>query len=327
MKFTERPRRLRRSASIRDLVQETQLTSSDFVWPVFVKAGSKLREPIPSLPGCFRLSPDTCLEEVRRLVDLGLKAVEVFPGIDENLKSSKAEEALNPKGLVPQTVRLLKKAFPDLVIITDIALDPYSSDGHDGIVREGQVLNDETVIVLSEQAKMHAEAGADFVAPSDMMDGRIGWIRRQLDESGFTQTGIIAYTAKYASGFYGPFREALESAPRFGDKKTYQMNPMNAREALREAKLDQNEGADVLLVKPALAYLDVIYMIKQKTYLPMAAYNVSGEYAMVKAGASAGWLDEKTAVIEILGSIKRAGADMIFSYHTPDVLKWLAKHK
>jgi porphobilinogen synthase len=325
MKFTERPRRLRRSSAIRDLVQENHLSAGDLVWPVFVKAGSKLKEPITSLPGCARLSPDVCVEEVRKLVDLGLKAVEIFPGIDENLKSNKAEEALNPKGLVPQTIRLLKKAFPQLVVITDIALDPYSADGHDGIVRNGEILNDETVVVLSEQAKMHAEAGADFVAPSDMMDGRVGWIRKNLDESGFTQTGIIAYTAKYASGFYGPFRDALESAPKFGDKKTYQMNPMNAREALREAKLDQAEGADVLLVKPALAYLDIIHMIKQKTYLPMAAYNVSGEYAMVKAGAQNGWLDEQTAVMEILGSIKRAGADMIFSYHTPDVLNWLKR--
>lgn len=325
MKITERPRRLRRNAAIRDLVQENHLSAGDLVWPVFVKNGSKMREPIASLPGCSRLSPDLCVEEVRKLIDLGLKAVEVFPGIVEKLKSTKAEEALNPKGLVPQTVRDLKKAFPQLVVITDIALDPYSSDGHDGIVRNGEILNDETVIVLTEQAKMHAEAGADFVAPSDMMDGRIGWIRKALDENNFTQTGIIAYTAKYASGFYGPFRDALESAPKFGDKKTYQMNPMNAREALREAKLDQAEGADVLLVKPALAYLDIIHMIKQKTYLPMAAYNVSGEYAMVKAGAAAGWLDEKTAVMEILGSIKRAGADMIFSYHTPDVLKWLDK--
>lgn len=325
MKFTERPRRLRKNPAIRDLVQEHHLQPSDLVWPVFVKEGNKRRENISSLPDCQRMSPDVCAEEVSKLIDLGLKAVEIFPGIDEKLKSTKAEEAVNPKGLVPQTIRQLKKRFPELLIITDIALDPYSSDGHDGIVRGGEVVNDETVVVLAEQAKMHAEAGADFVAPSDMMDGRVGWIRKQLDEAGFKNTGIISYTAKYASCFYGPFREALESVPRFGDKKTYQMNPMNAREALREAKLDQAEGADVLLVKPALAYLDIIHTIKQKSYLPVAAYNVSGEYAMVKAAAQNGWIDEQRATLEILGSIKRAGADMIFSYHTPDVLKWLAK--
>ncbi len=323
MKITERPRRLRRNASIRDLVQENHLSAGDLVWPMFLKEGSKLREPIASLPGCSRLSIDTCIEDVRKLVDLGLKAVEIFPGIEEKLKNDTAVEALNPKGLVPQALRALRKAFPQLVLITDIALDPYSSDGHDGIVRDGEIINDETVAVLVKQAQLHAGCGADFVAPSDMMDGRIGQIRKGLDEKSFTQTGIIAYTAKYASGFYGPFRDALESAPKFGDKKTYQMNPMNSREALREAKLDQAEGADILLVKPALAYLDIIFMIKQKTYLPMAAYNVSGEYAMVKAGAAAGWLNEQTAVMEILGSIKRAGADMIFTYHTPDVLKWL----
>ena len=325
MKFTERPRRLRRNSAIRDMVQENQLAPADLVWPVFVKDGKKLRQPIASLPGCFRMSPDICVEETRKLIDLGLRAIEIFPGVDESLKNAKASESLNENGLVPQTVRALKKAFPQLVVITDIALDPYSSDGHDGLVKNGEILNDETVVVLSQQANLHAACGADFVAPSDMMDGRIGWIRRGLDEAGFTQTGIIAYTAKYASGFYGPFRDALESAPRFGDKKTYQMNPLNAREALREAKLDQAEGADVLLVKPALAYLDIIHRIKQKTYLPMAAYNVSGEYAMVKAAATAGWLDEKQAALEILGSIKRAGADMIFTYHAPDALRWLAK--
>jgi len=323
MNIIERPRRLRRSKAIRDLVQETRLSVADLVWPVFVKSGSKLREPITALPGCARLSPDMLLEDVRRLTDLGLKALVLFPSVEESLKNNKASEAVNPEGLAPQTVRLLKKAFPELLVITDIALDPYSSDGHDGIVRNGEVLNDETILVLSEQAKVHAEAGADFVSPSDMMDGRVGWIRQALDESGFTQTGIISYTAKYASCFYGPFREALESAPRFGDKKTYQMNPLNAREAVREARLDQEEGADILLVKPALAYLDIIALLKQHSDLPLAAYNVSGEYAMVKAGAAQGWLDEKTAALEILGSIKRAGADMIFTYHTPDVLNWL----
>jgi porphobilinogen synthase len=220
-------------------------------------------------------------------------------------------------------VQALKRAYPDLLVITDVALDPYSTEGHDGLVKNGEILNDETVVVLAQQAKMHAEAGADFVAPSDMMDGRVGWIRKKLDESGLFKTGIIAYSAKYASGFYGPFRDALKSAPKAGDKKTYQMNPMNRREALREARLDTREGADVLMVKPALAYLDVISAVRAKSDLPVAAYNVSGEYAMVKAAAKNGWLDEKTVTTEILGSIKRAGADMIFTYHTPEVLKWM----
>lgn len=325
MNFTERPRRLRKSSAIRDLVQENQLSARDFVFPAFVKAGQKVREPISSLPGCARVSPDLLLEETRKLVDLGLRAIAIFPSVEDKLKNQKASEAVNPEGLVPQCISLLKKAFPQLLVITDVALDPYSSDGHDGLVKNGEVLNDETVVLLGEQAKMHAQAGADFVSPSDMMDGRVGWIREVLDEEGHTNVGIISYTAKYASSFYGPFREALESAPRFGDKKSYQMNPLNKREALREARLDSAEGADILLVKPALCYLDIISMIREYCDLPVAAYNVSGEYAMIKAGAAAGWLDEKTATLEVLGSIKRAGADMIFSYHTPDVLNWISK--
>lgn len=325
MNFTERPRRLRKSSAIRDLVQENQLSARDFVFPAFVKAGQKVREPISSLPGCARVSPDLLLEETRKLVDLGLRAIAIFPSVEDKLKNQKASEAVNPEGLVPQCISLLKKAFPQLLVITDVALDPYSSDGHDGLVKNGEVLNDETVVLLGEQAKIHAQAGADFVSPSDMMDGRVGWIREVLDEEGHTNVGIISYTAKYASSFYGPFREALESAPRFGDKKSYQMNPLNKREALREARLDSAEGADILLVKPALCYLDIISMIREYCDLPVAAYNVSGEYAMIKAGAAAGWLDEKTATLEVLGSIKRAGADMIFSYHTPDVLNWISK--
>lgn len=323
MNILERPRRLRRSASIRDLVQETRLTASDLVWPVFIKEGSGVREPIEALPGCFRLSPDELFKEIARLLPLGLRALAFFPCIDENLKDSKAKEALNPDGLIPRTLQDVKQRAPELTLITDVALDPYSSDGHDGIVKNGEVLNDETLVVLAEQALVHAQAGADFVAPSDMMDGRVGWIRKRLDESGFQNTGIISYCAKYASGFYGPFRQALESAPRFGDKKTYQMNPMNRREALREARLDQSEGADVLLVKPALSYLDVIQSVRSTSDLPIAAYNVSGEYAMVKSAAAKGWLDERTITLEILGSIKRAGADMIFTYHVPDALHWL----
>ncbi|MBX3022731.1 MAG: porphobilinogen synthase [Bdellovibrionales bacterium] len=323
MNITERPRRLRRSQAVRDLVQETRLSASDLIWPVFIKEGRSVKEPITALPGCNRMSVDVLLSEIERLLPLGLKAIALFPAIDDKLKNSKAQEALNPSGLVPRAVRDLKTRFPELCVITDVALDPYSSDGHDGIVKEGEVLNDETLVLLAEQAKVHAEAGADFVAPSDMMDGRVGWIRKQLDEAGFQRTGIISYCAKYASGFYGPFREALASAPRFGDKKTYQMNPMNRREARREARLDRSEGADILMVKPALSYLDVIREVRAVSDLPVAAYNVSGEYAMIKAAGAQGWLDESTVTLEVLGSIKRAGADMIFSYHTPDVLHWL----
>lgn len=325
MNIIERPRRLRKNAAIRDLVQETTLTASDLVWPVFIKDGRGIQEPISALPGCFRYSTENLLKEVERLVPMGLKAVALFPAIEDKLKDAKGREALNPSGLVPRAIQDLKARLPELCVITDVALDPYSSDGHDGIVKDGEILNDETLVVLAEQALVHARAGADFVAPSDMMDGRVGWIRKQLDEAGFQKTGIISYSAKYASGFYGPFREALESKPRFGDKKTYQMNPMNRREALREARLDTVEGADVLMVKPALSYLDVIREVRRASDLPIAAYNVSGEYAMVKAASANQWLDERAVTLEILGSIKRAGADMIFTYHTPDALHWLGQ--
>jgi porphobilinogen synthase len=325
MKFTERPRRLRRSHAIRALVQETRLSSDDFVWPVFIKDGRGAREAIDALPGCFRLSLDQLEVDVKKLVDLGLRALALFPCIEDRLKDAKASEAVNPKGLVPCAVALLKQKFPELLVITDVALDPYSADGHDGLVKNGEILNDETLLVLAQQALTHAESGADFVAPSDMMDGRVGWIRRALDEAGFTGTGIISYCTKYASGFYGPFRAALESVPRFGDKKTYQMNPANRREAHREARLDQREGADVLLVKPALSYLDVIQTVRRASDLPIAAYNVSGEYAMVKFAAAQQVIDEKKVTLEILTSIKRAGADMIFTYHAPQALAWLAE--
>lgn len=319
----ERPRRLRRSSAIRDLVQENWVTAADLIWPVFIKEGSKIREPIESLPGCSRLSVDALEAEVEKLMKKGLRGVALFPCIEDKLKDAKANEAVNKSGLVPRAVKSLKKRFPELLVITDVALDPYSSEGHDGLVKNGEILNDESVVVLAEQALTQAEAGADFVAPSDMMDGRVAWIRRALDEAGFHRTGIISYCAKYASGFYGPFRHALESDPRFGDKKTYQMNSTNRREARREARLDTAEGADVLLVKPALSYLDVIAEVRAASDLPVAAYNVSGEYAMVKFGAQHKVLDERTVVMEILGSIKRAGADMIFTYHAPDVLSWL----
>ncbi len=327
MKITERPRRLRKNAATRSLVEETELLPKNLVWPVFIKDGANTKEEIASLPGCHRYSLDRLTEEAEKLSDLGLKAIALFPAIDDKLKNSKASEAANPEGLIPKAVRHLKAEIKDLVVITDVALDPYSSDGHDGLVKDGKILNDETLLVLAAQAKVQAEAGADFVAPSDMMDGRVGWIRQALDESGLAETGIISYTAKYASAFYGPFRDALASAPRFGDKKTYQMNPANSREALREARLDRSEGADMLMVKPALSYLDVIQRLQAKFDLPIAAYNVSGEYAMVKAAAKNGWLEERAAVLEILTSIRRAGASVILSYHTPDVLKWMQDRK
>lgn len=319
----QRPRRNRKTEFLRSLVRETSLTANDLVWPVFVREGEGVRQPITSLPDCYRLSTDELLNDVEKLLPLGLKAVALFPQIPDKQKDSLAKEALNESGLIPNTVRALKQQFPELVVITDVALDPYSSEGHDGLVHEGQVLNDETVAVLAQQALVQARAGTDFVAPSDMMDGRVGAIRLFLDEAGFQNVGILAYSAKYASAFYDPFRDALDSAPKNGDKKTYQMDPMNAREALREARLDIEEGADILMVKPALAYLDIIQKVRDNCDIPVAAYNVSGEYAMIKAAVKNGWLDEKKTVLEILGSIRRAGADMIFSYHTPDVLKWL----
>lgn len=321
MNFRERPRRLRASKAIRDLAQETHLLKHDLVWPAFIQEGKGKRDAIHSLPGCFCFSIDELLKECEKLRDL--RAIALFPRVAEDLKDNQGLEAVNPKGLVPRAVVALKKSFPDLLVITDVALDPYSSDGHDGIVKNGKILNDETLLILADQALMQAEAGADFVAPSDMMDGRVAWIRKALDEASHQETGLISYTAKYASSFYGPFREALQSAPKSGDKKTYQMNPANVKEALREARLDRLEGADVLMVKPALAYLDVIRALYHHVDLPIAAYNVSGEYAMVKAAAAKGWIDERAVTLEILGSMKRAGATMIFTYHAPEVLRWL----
>ena len=323
MQITERPRRLRQSSSVRDLVEETTLTPRDLIWPVFVKEGDGQREPIKALPGCNRLSVDELLKDIEPLIKLGLRGIALFPCIADSLKDPRASEVLNKNGLIPRTVRALKDLHPELCVITDVALDPYSSDGHDGLYENGKILNDQSLSVLANQALVHAEAGADFVAPSDMMDGRVAHIREALDAVDKTEVGIISYCAKYASGFYGPFREALASAPRSGDKKTYQMNPMNRREALREARLDISEGADMLMVKPALSYLDVIHAVHAITDLPIAAYNVSGEYAMVKAAAAAGLVDERTIAFEVVGSIKRAGADMILTYHAPDILRWL----
>jgi len=277
------------------------------------------------MPGCYRYTLDLLLDEVAAAHDLGIPGIALFPLIPLELKDNVGTESYNPEGLVPQAVRAIKQAIPNLLVFTDVALDPYSSAGHDGIVENGEILNDETVAVLVKQALCHAEAGADFVSPSDMMDGRVGAIRQALDAEGWINVGILAYSAKYASAYYGPFRDALDSAPQFGDKKTYQMDPANAQEALKEVALDIAEGADIVMVKPALAYMDIIQRIKQYTTLPVAAYNVSGEYAMVKAAAQQGWIDEPTVVMETLTSLKRAGADVILTYFAKDVATWLQR--
>lgn len=319
----QRARRLRASESIRELVQETRLHASDLILPVFVTEGSNTKSAITSLPGHYRLSPDLLLPYCCEAYELGIRAIALFPNIDENKKDSLAKEAMNPSGLIPQTIRLLKKEVPELILISDVAMDPYSSDGHDGILEDGKILNDETLRILAAQAVTHAEAGVDFVAPSDMMDGRIAYIREALDQKNQSHVGIISYAAKYASAFYGPFRDALNSAPKSGDKKTYQMNPANGREAIREVQTDLNEGADMVMVKPALAYLDVIQRVKMTSLVPVCAYNVSGEYAMLKASAEKGLGNYNQMMWEVLISIKRAGADLIFTYHALEMAKLL----
>ena len=273
------------------------------------------------MPGIYRYSIDNLLREVEACAKLGLMSFDLFPNIAEELKDKYATESTREEGLYLRAIREVKKHFPEVCVVTDVAMDPYSSDGHDGVVENGEILNDETLEVLGKMALAHAQAGADIIAPSDMMDGRVGHIRRVLDDHQFTNVSIMSYTAKYASAFYGPFRDALDSAPKFGDKKTYQMNPANQREALIEARLDENEGADFLMVKPALAYLDVIKLLKDHTELPVAAYNVSGEYAMIKASAQRGWLDERRTTVEVLTSIRRAGATSILTYHAKEVLE------
>lgn len=309
-----RPRRNRKSATIRSMVQETRVTTNDLIYPMFLIEGKNKKSEIKSMPGINRLSGDLLLKEIEASMKLGLHTFCLFPSIDNKLKDKKATESFNKKGLYPSTIKLIKKNFPEAVIMTDVAMDPYSSDGHDGLVKDGKIVNDETLDILAKMALVQAEAGADIIGPSDMMDGRVGVIRDALDENGFTDVSIMSYTAKYASAFYGPFRDALDSAPKFGDKKTYQMDPANVKEALIEAELDYSEGADFLMVKPALSYLDVIKLLKDNLPLPIAAYNVSGEYAMVKAAGSKGWIDEKRVRDEILLSIKRAGADIILTY-------------
>ncbi len=319
LSLSHRPRRLRRTPSLRRMVRETQLTVNDLIYPVFVMEGENQQEEIPSMPGIYRYTLDLLLKEIADAANLGINAIALFPLIATEKKDNAGTESYNPDGLVQRTVRAIKKEIPDIIVITDIALDPFSSYGHDGIVEDGEILNDETVEVLVKQAVSQAEAGADIVAPSDMMDGRIGAIRKGLDAAGYFDVGILAYSAKYASAYYGPFRDALESAPQFGDKQTYQMNPANSREAIKEVALDIAEGADIVMVKPALAYLDIICRIKEYTNLPVAAYNVSGEYAMVKAAAQKGWIDEKKVILETLTSMKRAGADLILTYFAKQV--------
>jgi porphobilinogen synthase len=310
----QRPRRNRKNAAIRNMIQENSVTVNDLIFPLFLIEGKNKKSEVASMPGIYRLSSDLMLKEIESCLKLGLTTFDIFPSLNDKLKDKKATESLNKKGIYPSMIREIKKQFPEAVIMTDVAMDPYSSDGHDGLVKNGQILNDETLSILAKMAIVQAEAGADIIGPSDMMDGRVGFIREALDEAGFTNVSIMSYTAKYASAFYGPFRDALDSAPKFGDKKTYQMDPANSREALLEADLDFIEGADFLMVKPALSYLDIIKSLNDNFNLPIAAYNVSGEYAMVKAAAAKNWIDGDKVRDEILLSIKRAGASVILTY-------------
>lgn len=320
----ERPRRNRKSATVRDLVRETELSVKDLVYPVFIMEGREKEESIPSMPGMTRKTVDVLLKEVEECVSLGISAIAPFPSIEEIKKDRIGSESYNPDGLVPTCVRAVKDKFPDVVVMTDVALDPFNSDGHDGIVAEsGEILNDETVEVLCKMAVCHAKAGADFLCPSDMMDGRIGAIRKALDAERLLNTSILAYSAKYASAFYGPFRDALDSAPKAGDKKTYQMDPGNRIEAIREVALDIAESADVVMVKPACYYLDVLREVANFSKVPVAAYQVSGEYAMLCAAAENGWLDRNRVILESLTGIKRAGAKIIWTYFAKEAARLL----
>ncbi len=334
MNIPIRPRRLRHTAVLRQMVRETELNPADFIYPLFVRHGENERRPIPSMPGVAQMSVDTAVAEAQSAYALGITAVILF-GLPAE-KDPVGQENFAANGIIQQAIRAIKAALPQMVVVTDVCLCEYTDHGHCGVLNtdielllnehlsEGYVLNDETLDVLGRVAVSHARAGADIVAPSGMMDGMVAAIRRELDDYGFAHLPIMSYAVKYASGFYGPFRDAADGAPKFGDRKTHQMDPANGREALREAALDVAEGADFLMVKPALAYLDVIYRVKQQfPALPLAAYNVSGEYAMIKAAAERGWLDEKTAVLETLTSIKRAGADLIITYHARDAAEWL----
>lgn len=316
----QRPRRNRKSAIIRDMIQETHLSSSNLIFPLFIIEGNNQKKEVESMPGIFRYSIDNLLREVDSCMNIGLRAFDLFPAVEESLKDKYATESYKEGTLYLRAIEAVKKNFPEACIVTDVAMDPYSSDGHDGIVENGEILNDETLEILGKMALAHAHKGADIIAPSDMMDGRIGYIRNILDKNGFTNVSLMSYTAKYASAFYGPFRDALGSAPKKGDKKTYQMNPANSREALIEAQLDIEEGADFLMVKPGLPYLDIIKLLNDNFDLPIAAYNVSGEYAMLKAAIANGWLAD-SAILETLLSFKRSGATSILTYHAKEVIQ------
>jgi porphobilinogen synthase len=318
--LTQRPRRLRSTDALRRMVQETTLSVNDLIYPMFVMEGENEKVEVASMPGCYRFSLDLLLAEIAEIYALGIPAIALFPVVPDEKKDEVGTESYNPEGLIPRTVAAIKAQTPDITVITDVALDPYTSHGHDGILDEsGYIVNDITVEVLAKMAIAQARAGCDMVAPSDMMDGRIGAIRDALDEEGFTNVCIMAYSAKYASAYYGPFRDALGSAPKSGDKKTYQMNPANSTEAILEVELDITEGADIVMVKPALPYLDIISKVRDVSAVPVAAYNVSGEYAMIKAAGEKGWIDEKKVMMETLLSIKRAGADLILTYFAKEV--------
>ena len=321
MILTRRNRILRQSSAIRSLVAETILTPNDFIVPLFIVEGEGVREEIASMQGYFRYSLDNTIKEVKELWAMGLKCVLLFVKCKDELKNQYGDEAINPDGLMQRSIKAIKDAVPGMLVMTDVALDPFSSDGHDGVVENGEIVNDITVDILAKMSVSHAAAGADFVAPSDMMDGRIAAIRQALEENNFTKTGIMAYSAKYASCFYGPFRDALDSAPGFGDKKTYQMDYSNRLEAVKETLMDVKEGADIVMVKPALSYLDIIREVKNAVDIPVSAYNISGEYAMIKAAAKMGWINEDKAILETITSIKRAGADLIATYFAKDIIR------
>ncbi|MGN6295571.1 MAG: porphobilinogen synthase [Ginsengibacter sp.] len=324
MFLRKRYRILRNNPAIRSLVAETTLTPSDFILPMFIDEGENVEFEIPSMPGYYRRSIDGTTKEVKELWSMGIKSVLLFVKAADELKDNTGKEAWNPDGLMQRSIKAIKDAVPEMVVMTDVALDPYSIYGHDGIVENGEIVNDPTVEALVKMSLSHAKAGADFVAPSDMMDGRIGAIRKALEENNFTKTGIMAYSAKYASCFYGPFRDALDSAPGFGDKKTYQMDYANRIEAVKEALMDEEEGADIVMVKPAMAYLDIVREVKNSVRIPVSAYHVSGEYALIKAAAKMGWINEEKAILESLTSIKRAGADLIATYFARDAVKLLS---
>src|SRR6056297_2905270 len=316
-----RPRRLRSSGNVRRMVAENHLSVNDFIAPLFVMEGKNEKVEIPSMPDYYRYTLDLLIKEIEEIQNLGIPAVLLFAKVPDEKKGNEGSEALDPNALMQKSIRTIKEQFPDLVVMTDVAMDPYSSYGHDGVVEEGEIVNDKSVDILAKMAVSHAEAGADFVAPSDMMDGRILLMREALEEAGFSNTGIMAYSAKYASSYYGPFRDALDSAPGFGDKKTYQMNPANVDEAMREVELDINEGADIVMVKPGMPYLDVVRAVKQNFNIPVSVYNVSGEYAMIKAAAEKGWLNEEEVMMESLLAFKRAGADLIATYFAKEAAR------